>query len=88
MTEFEKVVAKNKSELNARYGLEQQKRVGRPCSVGTGKKVSVYLPIKTLDILDRITKEWAGNRSDIIQEAIARYAADLDAVIEEGNRNG
>lgn len=64
------------------------KRVGRPCSVGTGKKVSVYLPIKTLDILDRITKEWAGNRSDIIQEAIARYAADLDAVIEEGNRNG
>lgn len=68
--------------------MTEIKRVGRPCSVGTGKKVSVYLPIKTLDILDRITKEWAGNRSDIIQEAIARYAADLDAVIEEGNRNG
>lgn len=64
--------------------MTEIKRVGRPCSVGTGKKVSVYLPIKTLDILDRITKEWAGNRSDIIQEAIARYAADLDAVIQEG----
>lgn len=68
--------------------MTDMRRVGRPCSVGTGKKVSVYLPIKTLDILDRITKEWAGNRSDIIQEAIARYAADLDAVIEEGNKNG
>lgn len=67
--------------------MTEIKRVGRPCSVGTGKKVSVYLPIKTLDILDRITKEWAGNRSDIIQEAIARYAADLDAVIEEGEAN-
>lgn len=64
------------------------RRVGRPCSVGTGKKVSIYLPIKTLELLDHITSIWAGSRSDIIQEAIARYAADLDAVIEEGNKNG
>lgn len=57
---------------------------GRPVSVGSGKKVSVYLPIKSLELLDRITREWSGSRSDIIQEALARYAADLDGVIQEG----
>lgn len=61
---------------------------GRPVSVGIGKKVSIYLPLKSLELLDRITREWSGSRSDIIQEAIARYAADLDAVIQEGENHG
>lgn len=100
MTEFKKAVAKYKSDLNACYGIAVQQRVygdtdtiknraarrgpGRPISTGIGKKVTIYLPNKSLDLLDRISRDWSGSRSDIIQEAIARYAADLDAVIQEG----
>lgn len=61
---------------------------GRPVSVGVGRKVTIYLPNKSLDLLDRIRADWSGSLSEIIQEAIARYAADLNAVIEEGERNG
>ena len=64
-------------------------RRGRPVSCGTGKKVSVYLPQKTLDLIERISEQWSfESQSDLIQEAIARYAAELDGVIEEGDRNG
>ena len=61
---------------------------GRPVSVGVGKKVTIYLPNKTMDLLDQISRDWSGSRSEIIQEAIARYAADLDAVIKEGEQHG
>lgn len=60
---------------------------GRPVSSGIGKKITIYLPRKSMELLDRITREWSGSRSDIIQEALARYAADLDAVIQEGATN-
>ena len=61
---------------------------GRPVSCGTGRKVSVYLPQKTLDLIDRISEQWSfESQSDLIQEAIARYAADLDGVMQEGERN-
>ena len=64
-------------------------RRGRPVSCGTGRKVSVYLPQKTLDLIDRITEQWSfESQSDLIQEAIARYAADLDGVMKEGESNG
>ena len=64
-------------------------RRGRPVSCGTGKKVSVYLPQKTLDLIERISEQWSfESQSDLIQESIARYAAELDGVIEEGDRNG
>lgn len=64
-------------------------RRGRPVSCGTGKKVSVYLPQKTLDLIERISEQWSfESQSDMIQEAIARYAAELDGVIEEGDHNG
>lgn len=89
MTEFKKAVAQYKSQLNACYGVAAQRRVGRPISTGIGRRVTVYLPVKTVEILDRIRETWSGSTSDIIQEAIARYAADLDAVIQEGeNSNG
>ena len=84
MTEFKQAVYKYKSRLNACYGVDAQRKVGRPVSVGVGKKITIYLPNKSLDLLDRISRDWSGSRSDIIQEAIARYAADLDAVIQEG----
>ena len=87
MTEFQKAVAKYKSDLNACYGSLAQRRVGRPISTGIGRRVTVYLPVKTVEILDQIRKNWAGSTSDIIQEAIARYAADLDAVINEGENH-
>lgn len=61
---------------------------GRPITVGVGKKVTIYLPNKTMDLLDQISRDWSGSRSEIIQEAIARYAADLDAVIREGEQHG
>ena len=70
------------------FKMAAQRRVGRPVSSGTGKKVSIYLPLKSLELLDHITREWSGSRSDIIQEAISRYAADLDAVIQEGEKHG
>lgn len=63
------------------------RHIGRPVSVGVGKKVTIYLPNKSMELLDRISRDWSGSRSDIIQEAIARYAADLDAVIQEGEKN-
>ena len=64
-------------------------RRGRPVSCGTGRKVSVYLPQKTLDLIDRISEQWSfESQSDLIQEAIARYAADLDGVMKEGECNG
>ena len=69
---------------------DKKKRLGkgRPVSVGVGKKVTIYLPNKSLDLLDQISRDWSGSRSEIIQEAIARYAADLDAVIREGEQHG
>ena len=74
-----------KSVLNEGFG----KKRGRPVSCGTGKKVSVYLPQKTLDLIERISEQWSfESQSDLIQESIARYAAELDGVIEEGDRNG
>lgn len=66
----------------------EARHIGRPVSVGVGKKVTIYLPNKSLDLLDHISRDWSGSRSEIIQEAIARYAADLDAVIREGEQNG
>ena len=64
-------------------------RRGRPVSCGTGRKVSVYLPQKTLDLIDRISEQWSfESQSDLIQEAIARYAADLDDVMQEGENHG
>lgn len=60
-------------------------RRGRPVSTGTGKKICVYLPQKTLELIDRISQEWAfDSQSELIQESIARYAADLDGVTKEG----
>ena len=62
---------------------------GRPVTIGTGRKLSIYLPQKTLDLIDRISEQWSfDSQSELIQEAIARYAADLDGVTEEGERNG
>ena len=66
----------------------EARHIGRPVSVGVGKKVTIYLPNKTMDLLDQIGRDWSGSRSEIIQEAIARYAADLDAVIKEGEQHG
>ncbi len=66
----------------------EARHIGRPISVGVGKKVTIYLPNKSLDLLDHISHDWSGSRSEIIQEAIARYAADLDAVIKEGEQHG
>ena len=65
----------------------ESRHIGRPVSVGVGKKVTIYLPNKTMDLLDQISRDWSGSRSEIIQEAIARYAADLDEVIKEGEAN-
>ena len=64
------------------------RHIGRPVSVGVGKKVTIYLPNKTMDLLGQLSRDWSGSRSEIIQEAIARYAADLDAVIKEGEQHG
>ena len=64
-------------------------RRGRPVSTGTGKKVCVYLPQKTLELIDRISQQWSfDSQSELIQESIARYAAELDGVMQEGDRNG
>ena len=83
-----KKIALCAAETELEY-YQSRRGPGRPVSVGTGHKLTVYLPIKTLDILNRLTSEWSGSKSEIIQEAIARYAADLDAVIQEGeNSNG
>ena len=78
-----------KAHMNAACGcIATEKRgPGRPVSIGTGHKLTVYLPIKTLEILNRLTSEWSGSKSEIIQEALARYAADLDGVIKEGEAN-
>ncbi len=87
MTEYEHKIAK--CNLSSAYGCTATNRgPGRPVSVGTGHKLTVYLPIKTLEILNRLTNEWSGSKSEIIQEALARYAADLDAVIQEGESHG
>ncbi len=86
MTEFEHKIAK--CNLSGAYGCTATRPKGRPVSSGIGKKITIYLPRKSMELLDRITCEWSGSRSDIIQEAIARYAADLDAVIQEGANNG
>ena len=88
MTEFEHKTAMRLLPPNV-YGSTVIKHGrGRPISTGVGKKVTIYLPNKTWDLLDRISRDWSGSRSDIIQEAIARYAADLDAVIQEGENHG
>lgn len=88
MTDFERKTAMRLLPPSV-YGCIATKRgPGRPVSVGTGHKLTVYLPIKTLDILNRLTSEWSGSKSEIIQEALARYAADLDAVIQEGESHG
>lgn len=64
-------------------------RRGRPVSTGTGKKVCIYLPQKTLELIDRISRQWSfDSQSELIQESIARYAAELDGVMQEGDRNG
>lgn len=87
MTDLEHKIAK--CHLSSAYGCTATRRApGRPISTGVGKKVTIYLPNKTWDLLDRISRDWSGSRSDIIQEAIARYAADLDAVIQEGENHG
>lgn len=87
MTEYEHKIAK--CNLSSAYGSTATTRgPGRPVSIGTGHKMTVYLPIKTLQILNRLTSEWSGSKSEIIQEALARYAADLDAVIQEGESHG
>ena len=63
-------------------------RRGRPVSTGTGKKVCVYLPQKTLELIDRISQQWSfESQSELIQESIARYAAELDSVMQEGDKN-
>lgn len=62
---------------------------GRPVSCGVGRKLTIYFPQKTLDLMDRIQDQWSfESRSDLIQEAVARYAAELDGVMQEGERNG
>lgn len=64
-------------------------RRGRPVSCGVGRKLTIYFPQKTLDLMDRIQDQWSfESRSDLIQEAVARYAADLDCVMQEGDNNG
>ena len=63
-------------------------RRGRPVTIGTGRKLSIYLPQKTLDLIERIQDQWSfESQSELIQEAIARYAADLDGVMQEGEDN-
>ena len=63
-------------------------RRGRPVSTGTGKKVCVYLPQKTLELIDRISQQLSfDSQSELIQESIARYAAELDGVMQEGEHN-
>ena len=65
------------------------RRPGRPVTIGSGRKLSVYLPLKTLALMERIQEQWSfDSQSDLIQEAIARYAADLDGVMQEGDNNG
>lgn len=88
MTEYKEAVLKYKARLNAIYGVSASGRRGRPISTGTGTRLCIYLPVKTMEMLDRISKEWSGSRSDIIQEAIARYAAELDGVMQEGGNHG
>lgn len=86
MTESEYKFAK--LHLSSAYGCTATRRgPGRPISTGIGKKVTIYLPNKSMELLDRISRDWSGSRSDIIQEAIARYAADLDGVIQEGENS-
>lgn len=64
-------------------------RRGRPVSTGTGKKVCVYLPQKTLELIERISQQWSfDTQSELIQESIARYAAELDGVMQEGDNHG
>lgn len=88
MTDFERKTAMRLLPSSV-YGRTAIKRSpGRPISTGIGRRVTVYLPVKTVEILDRIRETWSGSTSDIIQEAIARYAADLDAVIQEGENHG
>lgn len=87
MTDFERKTAMRILPPSV-YGSSCRRGPGRPVSVGTGHKLTVYLPIKTLEILNRLTSEWSGSKSEIIQEALARYAADLDAVIQEGESHG
>lgn len=82
-----KKIALCAAETELEY-YQSRRGPGRPVSVGTGHKLTVYLPIKTLDILNRLTSVWSGSKSEIIQEALARYAADLDAVIQEGENHG
>ena len=68
---------------------DQFRRPGRPVTIGSGRKLSVYLPLKTLALMERIQEQWSfDSQSDLIQEAIARYAADLDGVMQEGENNG
>ena len=62
---------------------------GRPVSTGSGRRVSFYAPVKTLQLIERICKEWHfTNQSEFIQEALARYAAELDAITKEGEQHG
>lgn len=63
-------------------------RRGRPVSCGVGRRLTIYFPQKTLDLMDRIQEQWSyDSRSDLIQEAVARYAAELDGVIKEGENH-
>ena len=69
--------------------LTDHPRRGRPVSCGVGQKLTIYFPQKTLDLMDRIQDQWSfESRSDLIQEAVARYAAELDGVMQEGENNG
>ena len=62
---------------------------GRPVTTGSGRRVSFYAPVKLLQLIGRICKEWnIQNQSEFIQEAIVRYAAELDAINQEGEQYG
>ena len=70
---------------NVKY---QFRRPGRPVTIGSGRKLSIYLPLKTLALMERIQEQWSfDSQSDLIQEAIARYAAELDGVMQEGDQD-
>lgn len=72
-----------KLHMGSVYGSTARKR-GRPQTCGVGSRTSVYFPVKTKILMDRMVREWGyHNRSEFIQEAIARYAAELDAVNKE-----
>lgn len=62
--------------------------MSRPVTIGTGVRVSAYLPLALWERLDNMLNQLDGVPFSVfVQEAIARYLDDLEGVQHEAEKH-